>query len=375
MTEKIAIVGAGNAGCISALNLHYLKETEGKEYINEIEIYHDPNTPIERVGQGTQINVRETIFDVLDLNWMDKNYIDATVKLGLRYQGWGQKNHDFFHPFDSGTVAMHYVPDLLSKHVLKSGLFNVVEKTITDPEEEIDATYIIDCRGKVDEIDDSYHTLTNPLNSVILARNEGADPTLLWTGHVATSNGWTFVIPNKDSVSYGYLYNNTITSKEDAEKDFIERFDVEPNGHLSFNNYLAKDMWRGERTLLNGNRLSFIEPMEATSSVVHHNVSELLFDLMTCSVSREEMNESIYREVMDVQDFILYHYKHGSKYDTPFWEYAKSLPLNNEQKLLDNFEMSNKLTNLYQVGEHMDDLGYGYWRPQSFRCWSDNVSG
>ena len=25
MTEKIAIIGAGNAGCISALNLHFLK--------------------------------------------------------------------------------------------------------------------------------------------------------------------------------------------------------------------------------------------------------------------------------------------------------------------------------------------------------------
>ena len=51
MTEKIAIIGAGNAGCISALNLHYLKMTE--EYqIGEIEIYHDPNIPIERVGQG-----------------------------------------------------------------------------------------------------------------------------------------------------------------------------------------------------------------------------------------------------------------------------------------------------------------------------------
>ena len=36
------------------------------------------------------------------------------------------------------------------------------------------------------------------------------------------NEGWTFLIPNVDSVSYGYLYNNTITSKEDATEDFLE---------------------------------------------------------------------------------------------------------------------------------------------------------
>ena len=97
MTEKIAIIGAGNAGCISALNLHYLRETEDyKGY--EIDIYYDPTVPIERVGQGTQLNVRETIFDVLDLDWVQKNNIKATTKQGIYYRGWGKKNSDFFHP-------------------------------------------------------------------------------------------------------------------------------------------------------------------------------------------------------------------------------------------------------------------------------------
>ena len=39
-------------------------------------------------------------------------------------------------------------------------------------------------------------------------------------------------------------------------KDFIERFDVIPDGYLSFDNYVAKDAWRGERTILNGNLYS-----------------------------------------------------------------------------------------------------------------------
>ena len=94
MTEKIAIIGAGNAGCISALNLHYLRETEDyKGY--EIDIYYDPTVPIERVGQGTQLNVLETIFDVLDLDWIQKNHIKATPKHGIRYRGWGKESRLF----------------------------------------------------------------------------------------------------------------------------------------------------------------------------------------------------------------------------------------------------------------------------------------
>lgn len=372
MTEKIAIIGAGNAGCISALNLHYLKMSEEYE-MGEIEIYYDPSVPIERVGQGTQINVRETIFDVLDLDWVERNHIKATTKQGIRYRGWGKKNHDFFHSFRSGTVAMHYVPKLFSERVLDSGLFSIVEKTVTDPEEEIDATYIIDCRGRPKELDDSYQRLTNPINSVILARKEGADLSLLWTEHITTPNGWAFVIPNHDSVSYGYLYNDTITTREDAEKDFAERFDVEPDGHLSFDNYIAKDMWRGEKTILNGNSYSFIEPMEAVASVVHHNVSECLYDVMIGNQSREEVNNSLYTEMHQVQDFILWHYKNGSMYDTPFWQYAQTLPYSNEEELFEHVEKCVKLPKLFDYRQIRETVEYAYWEPSSYKCWYDNV--
>ena len=54
---RIAIVGAGNAGCITALHYHkYL------EIGNEIVIYHSPQQhPIERVGQGTTLIPTELI--------------------------------------------------------------------------------------------------------------------------------------------------------------------------------------------------------------------------------------------------------------------------------------------------------------------------
>ena len=36
-----------------------------------------------------------------------------------------------------------------------------------------------------------------------------------------------------------------ITSKEEATYNMMELFDVEPDGEFSFNNYIAKSVWKG----------------------------------------------------------------------------------------------------------------------------------
>lgn len=370
---KIAIVGAGNAGCISALNLNFLRETEKSEIdIDKIDLYYDPNASIERVGQGTILDVRTLLFDTLGLNWYDKNILNATMKTGVVYKDWGKKNNNFIHNFASGALGMHYVPNLLSKTVLESGFFNVIEKEIKDPDSEIDADYVMDCRGRMKDLDDSYEILTNPLNAVILANKPGRDPDLLHTDCVATPNGWTFVIPNVDSVSYGYLYNNTITTKEDAEKDLSERFDVEPDGDLTFNNYVSKKLWVSERTMLNGNRFSFIEPLEATSSAVHMQMSELFFDVILGDRDIEDAEEEAHNHIKENQDFILWHYKNGSKYDTPFWEYAKSLEYSDKENLKNHLEEFLEIHD-YMAIEEAGEYEYGQWSAYNFKNWYNNV--
>ena len=320
--KKVAIVGAGNAACISALSL-YLQKKILEQEIEEIEIYHDPSVPIARVGQGTIPSLTLTISQVLGVDYFN-NKIKATVKNGILYENWGKNTPQHFHPFLMHAPAIHYSPNLLSKAVLESGLFKVTDANITDPESQIDADMIFDCRGWDKENKDSYRKLINPLNSVILWDKKGRDPDILWTKCVATPNGWTFVIPNVDSVSYGYLYNKDITSKEDAEKNFIDMFDAEPDGYLRFENYIAKNMFVGDRTVLNGNRLAFIEPLEATSTSFYQTV---------CGASwygfvnddKEYYNDIIQSEIEKIQNFIMWHYSKGSIYDTPFWNYAQNL--------------------------------------------------
>tara|TARA_R100001463_G_scaffold7675_1_gene24391 strand:- start:4 stop:1083 length:1080 start_codon:yes stop_codon:yes gene_type:complete len=348
---KIAIVGAGNAGCITALHYHKYLDID-----NEIVIYHSPEQhPIERVGQGTFPTFVDLIANTLDINWYD-NPIDATFKSGILYEGWGKISNKFFHPFSMEQMSIHFVPQKLSKVVLESGYFKVIEQTITDPEKEIDADVIFDCRGRHNRDDSNYDTLVNPLNSVLLYKKEGKDPDLLYTRAIATPNGWTFVIPNKDSISYGYLYNNTITSKEDARKDFLDRFDLpEVDGELTFENYMAKNMFVGERTVLQGNRYGFIEPLEASSLGIYQSIARQSWDGIFGIKDLSYCNAKMKVIMKEIETFILWNYQHGSKYDTPFWKYAKSLPFNPDER----FDI--------MLNNPKEDDVYGQWTPWSFK--------
>ena len=114
--KNIAIIGAGNAGCVTALEL---LQRECRSCSAEITIYHDSKQhPIEKVGQGSLPPFPELVYNILGINWYDKNSLDATVKTGILYEGWGKKQYEIFHPFAMNSIGAHFVPDKLSKAVL-----------------------------------------------------------------------------------------------------------------------------------------------------------------------------------------------------------------------------------------------------------------
>ena len=354
---KIAIVGAGNAGCITALHYHKHLKID-----HEIDIYHSPKQhPIERVGQGTVLRVADLISKSLNINWYN-NPIGATHKSGILYENWGKKNDKIFHHFNLSDMSIHFVPQKLSKVVLESGFFNPIEREVTNPEEEIDADVIFDCRGRHNRNRDDYDTLINPLNAVLLCKKPGRDIDLHYTRCVATPNGWTFVIPNTDSVSYGYLYNNTITSKDDATSDFLSRFELdEVDGEMVFENYMAKNFYNGSRTIYQGNMYGFIEPLEATSLGLYEEICRQSWDGIFGLNDWNSCNKRVRLEMERLQNIILWHYQYGSKYDTPFWEYAKSLPFKPDEKfkrMVDDPDGNEK---------------YGQWKNWNFENWRTGV--
>jgi len=367
---KISIIGAGNAGCITALH-YYLYGLKLHGVIDNITIYYDKTIPIERVGQGITLNITNLLDSFFETNFYGNNILKATIKDGILYENWGKNNKFIFHNFPLGSKSIHYIPNLLSQEVLNCKLFNVVEKNIKNPEEEIDSDYVFDCRGKNNRNPELYETLVNPLNSVILSKKQGKDIDLTYTKCVATPNGWTFVIPNYDSVSYGYLYNNTITKKEEAAENFIDIFDVVPDGDFSFENYIAKNMWNGKRTIFNGNKLCFLEPLEATSVDFYQRVARCAWDHIIDGDTRENSNIKIKKEMSKIEKFIMWHYQFGSAYDTPFWDYAKSLPFEVDKEFSQILNICKNHTFMeLKIGRQ---INYSQWPVRSFKLWQENV--
>ena len=137
------------------------------------------------------------------------------------------------------------------------------------------------------------------------------------------------------------------------------------DGELEFENYVAKDIFVGERTILNGNRAFFLEPLEATATDFYLTICKHMWDYITqlpTPIDKVETNMSVRKVAKEVQNFILWHYQFGSKYDSAFWDYAKSLPFNPDN----NFKRMNKLP--------VDsEKKYGNWTPRFFNKWRENT--
>jgi len=64
--------------------------------------------------------------------------------------------------------------------------------------------------------------------------------------------------------------------------------------------------------------------------------------------------------MIETQNIVLWHYQFGSKFDTPFWDYAKSLPFNPDQRFNDI------------INGNLDEE-YGQWEQWNFKNWKNGV--
>ena len=101
-----------------------------------------------------------------------------------------------------------------------------------------------------------------------------------YTQHIATPNGWMFGIPLQSRQSFGYLYNDTITMKEDAINNFktyCDDIDDDKLKEFKFKSYSAKSYFDG-KILKNGNRALFYEPLEAFMGYFYERILKFFLD-------------------------------------------------------------------------------------------------
>jgi len=387
---KISIIGGGNAGAWTALHYAYFSRNQKNV---EIELIHDPEIDPFPVGQGTTLESPLLLHFACGTDWY-RNEIRATPKLGILYENFSKKNKNIYHNFPFNFTAFQADPKYLQKYILNSGWFNVKEGNVKDLD-TVDADVIFDCRGNNKKDANEYEPLYCPVNSVLLAISEVNDNSQNWTRSVATPDGWTFIIPNTTSTtSYGYLYNSDITPMETAKTNFREVF-PEITGemvNLPFESYLAKEPLRidsnGRKIILNGNRLSFLEPMEATAIGLYLDVAKMTYNwvvnddgISNIDNMVHSMNVSIYNinDMMhQLHTFILWHYVKGSIYDTPFWRTAQekssaisNLPNETFEKIIDIIKSTSNVE--IRTPEFNEECSiYGQWPLSSIKLWYDN---
>jgi len=370
---KITIIGRGNAGSISAMHFgHFRKLLKQKV---EIELIYDSKILPVPTGQGTTLDFSQQLFQTFCADIVRNNF-PFTIKTGTMYENFGKKHKEWLAPFPLGSYALHFEPTDFANFVCENLKINFqVKDENIENLDSIDSDYIIDCRGKSKSLE-NYDKLINPLNCALLANLPKKENDVLWTRAIAHKNGWCFYIPLPEKTSIGYLFNKDLCSVEDAENDFKKMFDLEKiNRVFPFEQYLAKEPIIDDRVFLNGNRLFFLEPLEATAMASYIRASQYYFGYIFEGVSKEETIRGLKDYVYKVQNFILWHYANGSAYDTPFWDYAKNLWENNQDKSTTEYiEIAKKMSSDdIERSIHMNDV-WAQWKLWNFKNWLDGVN-
>ena len=156
------------------------------------------------------------------------------------------------------------------------------------------------------------------------------------TRAVARPYGWIFQIPLRDWTSSGYIFNPRISSDAEVAADFTAFLQEEgvstwePRGMLNFPNFLHRKMFDG-RVFRGGNAACFLEPLEATAigtAIVQvRSAADWIVEHSRRKCADpdevEDFNRATLSYVCRDSLFIAWHYVCGSRWDTPFWQYAR----------------------------------------------------
>lgn len=344
---KISVLGGGTAGFIAAAHL--------TRYLPDAELLHvfDSRIPTIGVGEGTTPRFPMWFEETTGLGFPHlEERCGATLKRGSRYEGWGEHGTDFVHRFQPVRLfAYHFdaaaVVDVLGEHVRATRIDARVEALQTSPDavririedgSTLECDYVFDARGfprGPGGAEDFIQLDWIPTNQATVRRLAPQG----WSGVsrvIARPHGWVFQIPLRDWTSCGYVYNSQISSEAEVAADLTAFLhaegvvDWEQRAAPRFPNFIRRKMFDG-RVFLGGNAASFIEPLEATT--IGHAIAQIR--AATLWITEEGQGRCADPDEIDAFNgmmlsyvcrdslFVAWHYACGSRWDTPFWRYAR----------------------------------------------------
>jgi hypothetical protein len=317
---KIAVIGKGTASIITTLVL--------LQNGHEVEIYYDPNTKPLVVGESTTPHIAFLIHEVLGIDVNDMvEYDIASIKVGVKFINWGKSKeftHNFknqlafhlentdFNPFIHNILESNnlvkYVPQRVTHTEFKNGQCYIGENSYD---------FVIFCTGW--QNDDSYFKpIFQTVNSAILYIKNSVNSHNLHTIHKATEDGWEFGLPfpKKNITKCGYLFDKTKIKVDDVCKK------LSSNKHFEWTPRYSKHLLQNHHTAFNGNRLFFIEPLQALSFYYVKEFTQKICEYLNNPTEEtfHKVNYDYLQEMWVYQLSLAYHYSHGSSYHSQFWD-------------------------------------------------------
>ena len=335
---KIAVIGTGTVGVMSFL--HFLKYLDN----SEVTCIYNPAKKILGVGESSNVSLPHLLWNAANYSvFIDSKELSSTIKLGVKYINW--RKNDFISPILPTHYAMHFDNFKLAEVMFKRAKkiygkrFKTLNKNIKELKQNNKEVtilfdkgkktydYVIDCRGYPDDYS-NYHECTSlPINRAFV--NLVPEPgDWNYTYHHAHKNGWMFGIPLTNRQGWGYLFNDKITSEQEAVNEINEIFKSnkkkEDLRDFNFKPYRSKT-FLNNRIIKNGNRAIFYEPLEALSGVFYDGINRWFFDYISNKVDEETLNTFLDERAKQYENFIAWIYNQGSIHNTKFWSYAKQI--------------------------------------------------
>jgi hypothetical protein len=348
-TKKIAVVGAGSAGLLTAA--HLCTWLDDSWHVSAV---YDPRKPILGIGESTNGGVMSVLERATNFSLArpeDLAALDATIKYGSRFTNW--RPHVWVNPLLSGNIAIHFNNRRLRDFVVERLLalwprqFSVIETevrevqnytdhvTLRTEQGERDFDYVVDCTGTPASLDG--YTLSDctlmDCCRVHVVEDYRYEP---FTDHVATRDGWMFGVPLEGYKTYGYLYSRAFTADGAAEDEMKRLLGAKAldarayHARYEFRSYYANELVSG-RVCKNGNRALFFEPLLANSMFLYVYAARLIYDYITGAPDgasqdpdgrASRCNRLFVKAVQEMEDVISYYYKGGSTFDTEVWRTA-----------------------------------------------------
>lgn len=390
---RIGILGAGSAGAMAAMV--WLNEVKKINGLCEVVCIYNPNIPVINVGESTASPLVTQMVESADFKPLrDLHEFNGTIKYGTWYTGFGKEKFNTWH----GQPAIHldaskfsgFIIERLAKIHTRNQVFTVIYDTIlsyVDYQEYVDVfcdngtyrfDFIIDCSGFPNEYDREEECESpefETVNSAIVYPETG-DTNEMYTSAESHEHGWMFGIPLTHRKAHGFLYNNKITSHEEAAESFKKLKNLSDEQLSQCNKFSWKWFHRKymvkNRIIYSGNKLYFYEPAQALSLLYYmFSLREHCLCVLKGQYNKEAeyvLNQQHLSYMSDIYDLHCFYYQGSKHLDSPFWKETR-------EKTMKRLQQSEHFKTWILNWEKGDQRGYSFHPRDVMKIWLEGLTG